>query len=311
MNDLDAWRASPLELRHFRYFLAVAEEGHFGRAADRVCVAQPAISRQIQQLEEELGVRLFDRARQGTKLTDAGRQLAVRTKALLRELHSAVSEIREVAGAIPAVVRVGFVEMSFYSGIIPAFVQRFRSTHPNVRVELVPASSAQQRQMLEAGAIDVGLMYHETPDTTAYAAKMIGSEPLMLAIPQNHALARRRAVALRDLQKESFIWFPRPQNPAFYDHAASVCAEDGLQLRIVQDGANDPTQLTLVGAGIGLSFTPRSAQRTKPDGVSLVEIRNQPLQLDLYAVSQAMDQRPVVTRFVAELAAAMASSAAV
>ncbi len=282
-NWFNAFEASRLEVRHLRYFLAVAEEEHFGRGARRVHVAQPAISRQIQQLEEELGVQLFERQRQKVRLTNAGHCFRQKARAILEKLQMAVQETRQMDRSNSTAIRAGYVDMAFYSGVIPERIRFFREKNPKVRVDLVPATSAKQVELLDAGDIDLALIYQEPAAHSPFENCRLWSEPLAVGVHQDHRLAHHSSVALRELCDEPFVWFDRSQNPVFFDYVEQVCGRSGLRRRIVQDGANDPTQLTLVAAQVGITFSPVSASRTKPETVRLIRLQGEPLKLTLYA----------------------------
>jgi DNA-binding transcriptional LysR family regulator len=286
MNCSDALNASRLEVRHLRYFLAVAEEEHFGRGARKVHVAQPAISRQIQQLEEELGVQLFQRKQRGVRLTHAGHWFRQRALAILENLRTAVEETRQINRGSTTSLRVGYVDMAFYSGAIPERIRRFREANPGVEINLIPATSAEQIDLLARDEIDLGLIYQPAPPQLRLATCRLCTEPVAVAVHQNSRLANRPTVALNELDQEPFVWFNRAQNPFFFDYVEQVCNTSGLRRKVIQDAANDPTQLTLVAAQVGITFSPISALRTKPETVQLIQLRAAPLKLTLYAAWQ-------------------------
>jgi DNA-binding transcriptional LysR family regulator len=193
-NRFDAFKASRLEIRHLRYFLAVAEEEHFGRGAKRVRVAQPAISRQIRQLEEELGVQLFRRLQPKVQLTGAGHRFLERTRSLLNSLELAVEETRQASRLNIGRIRVGYVDMAFYSGDLPEKIRRFQNQNPGIDVELVPKTSVEQIELLERGSIDLGLVYQEPSPSHNLNSHKLSSEPLTVAV---HGQQRTRPSLLR------------------------------------------------------------------------------------------------------------------
>jgi DNA-binding transcriptional LysR family regulator len=282
-NCFDAFNASRLEIRHLRYFLAVAEEEHFGRGAKRVHVAQPAISRQIRQLEEELGVQLFRRLQPKVQLTGAGHCFLEKTRSFLRGLELAVEETRQVSRLNVGRIRVGYVDMAFYSGELPEKIRRFQNQNPALEIELVPKTSIEQIELLEKGGLDLGLIYQALSPSYNVNSRKLSSEALAVAVHRNNELARRSSVSLSDLNNEPFVWFDRAQNPPLFDHVDEVCSRFGLRRRIIQNGANDPAQLALVAAMVGITFSPLSASATKPANVCLVPLRDRPLQISLHA----------------------------
>jgi len=282
-NHFDAFSASRLEIRHLRYFLAVAEEGHFGRGAKRVHVAQPAISRQIRQLEEELGVQLFRRLQPKVQLTGAGHCFLEKTRLLLKNLELAVEEIRQISRLNIGRIRVGYVDMAFYSGDLPEKIRRFQNQNPGIDIELVPHTSVEQIELLQTGSIDLGLVYQEPSPSQNLNSRKLSSEPLTVAVHHSNGLACRSSVSLSELRDQSFVWFNRAQNPALFDYIDEVCQRSGLRRRIIQNGANDLAQLALVAAMVGITFSPLSASVTKPANVCLVPLRDRPLQISLYA----------------------------
>ena len=295
-NRFDAFSASRLEIRHLRYFLAVAEEEHFGRGAKRVHVAQPAISRQIRQLEEELGVQLFRRLQPRVQLTGAGHCFLEKTRSFLKNLELAVEETRQASRLNVGRIRVGYVDMAFYSGDLPEKIRRFQNQNPGIDIELVPKTSVEQIELLETGSIDLGLVYQQPSPSHNLNSHKLSSEPLTLAVHRSNGLARRSSVSLSELRDQPFVWFDRAQNPALFDNIDEICQRFGLRRRIVQNGTNDLAQLALVAALVGITFSPTSADSTKPANVCLVQLRDGPLHINLYAAWRKDDLVPPAAR---------------
>jgi len=295
-NCFDAFSASRLEIRHLRYFLAVAEEEHFGRGAKRVRVAQPAISRQIRQLEEELGVELFRRLQPKVQLTVAGRCFLEKARSFLKNLQLAVEETRQVSRLNLGRIRVGYVDMAFYSGELPEKIRRFQNQNPGLEIELVPNTSIEQTALLENGGLDLGLIYQAPSSSYNVNSRKLSSEPLTVAVHRDNELARRSSVSLSDLNNEPFVWFDRAQNPSLFDHVDEVCHQFGLNRRIIHNGANDPAQLALVAAMVGITFSPLSASGTKPANVCLVPLRDRPLHINLHVAWRKDDLIPPMAK---------------
>jgi DNA-binding transcriptional LysR family regulator len=200
-----------------------------------------------------------------------------------RELETAVEETRQIDRGNTATFRIGYVDMAFYSGVIPERIRRFQEENPGVRVKLIPATSAKQIELLDGGDIDLALLYQEPAAHFHFGNCRLCTEPLTVAVHQNNRLAHQPAIALSELMA-SPLFGSTACKIQFSSIMSSKCAA-GLvsRRRIVQDAANDPTQLTLVAAQVGITFSPVSAGRTKPENVRLIRIREDPLKLTLYA----------------------------
>jgi DNA-binding transcriptional LysR family regulator len=194
-----------------------------------------------------------------------------------------VQETRQIEQANSGRLRIGFVDMAFYSEVMPEKIRQFREQNPRCQVELVPGTSAAQTQWLDAGEIDLALIYQKPAANYNLSCRKLCTEPLAVAVHQDHPFARRSSLNLPELRNEPFVWFDRMQNSPLFDHVDEVCGRSGLRRRIIQDGANDPTQLTLVAAQVGITFSPVSANFTKPPKVRLIGLQNEPLQISLYA----------------------------
>ena len=247
-----------MELRHFRYFVAVAEELHFGRAAARLHLAQPPLSRQIHQLEAELGVQLFTRTRRRIQLTPAGAVFLAEARRALAQADQAVAAARRAAQGEHALLRVGFIGAASYS-ILPAIVRAFRERCPTVGLTLHEMTTAQQLQALRAGRLDIGFV---RPPVVApdLVVETVLREPLMVALPLMHPLAPTETVALAALAREPFVLFPRELAPDLYDQIGDLCERAGFRPQVTQEAVQMQTVVRLVGAGVGVSLVPRSVQ---------------------------------------------------
>src|SRR5687768_4355925 len=200
-----------MELRHLRYFVAVAEELHFGRAAVRLHIAQPPLSMQIKQLEGELGFRLFQRTNRKVEITQAGALFLDDVRELLAELDRSVASAKRVARGESGWLGIGFVGSATYA-VLPAALQRFRKDHPDVELVLRELVTAKQAQALREGRIHVGLA-RPAIDEEGIDSEVILHEPLVAALPDSHRLARKAGIRVEDLAAEPFILFPRNPKP--------------------------------------------------------------------------------------------------
>ena len=249
-----------MELRHLRYFVAVAEELSFSRAADRLHMAQPPLSQQIRQLEEELGVQLFARTKRRVELSEAGRAVLPEARRVLVQAESVAGTARRfVAGEIGN-LKVGFSGAAAYA-VMPAILRTFRARFGQVSLILEEHSTEQQIALLASHALDAGLV--RLPVASAPAAlefKTIVREPLLLAMPHQHRLGRKRTVAVTALAAEPFIVVSRHAAPGLYDQIETVCRRAGFKPLIAQQATEIQTIVGLVSAGMGIAIVPASVR---------------------------------------------------
>jgi DNA-binding transcriptional LysR family regulator len=285
-----------MELRHLRYFLAVADELHFGRAAARLHIAQPPLSQQIRQLERELGFDLFLRTHRRVRLTDAGRAFRDEASSLIERLGQATVAAQRVARGESGALAVGFVASATYA-LLPRLYRRFRERHPGVALTLSEMSTAEQVEALRAGRIHLGLARAPVGDETL-AAEPLADEPLVVALPVRHPLAAQRALALRALAHEPFVLFPRQPRPGWIDVVQDACRTAGFQPAVAQEALELSTAVTLVAAGIGVTLVPSSAQALRLAGVVYRDLCSPAPVTRLLALHRADEPRPVVQRFL-------------
>ncbi len=247
-----------MELRHLRSVVTLSEELHFGKAAARLNISQPPLSRQIRQLEDELGVQLFRRTRRQVVVTEAGRIFIARARQILAETEEAKHLVRGASESEKTQLLVGFPRSS-HGGIIDDILRTFGSRYPNVRVALRSLSTAEQVCALQSGEIHVGFLRLPVLDSTL-KIDVVLREPLTIALPECNRFASRRRVRLQALADETFIMFPREMNPGFYDFLSNVCRSAGFVPKIVPEADNIYTALTVVAAGRGVSLGPASRQ---------------------------------------------------
>ncbi len=287
-----------MELRQLRYFIAVAEELHFRRAAARLHISQPPLSQQIARLEEELGCRLLSRTRRRVELTAAGEAFLRDARAMLDELDVAVATARRIEAGQAGLLRVNFVGSALLS-IVPGIIQRFRRGRPNVEIELRERSTLEQLRALSGGLVDVGLVRPPIDTDDVLAAEVVMRERTVAAIPSGHPLARRARISLRSLAAEPLVLFPREQAPGFHDLLTGRLAATGTSPHVVQYAPEMTTIIGLVAAGIGVSPVPASVARLGLDGVTYRPLTGAP-DTELLAVTRASDDSPLVAAFVAE-----------
>lgn len=265
-----------MELRHIRYFVAVAEELHFRRAAERLNVSQPPLSQQIHGLEEELGVALFHRNRRAVSLTPAGRRFLPRARRILSEIDAAILLTRH--GSAQAFT-VGFVSSA--TSLMAPVLRHLRAIHPDIELHLVEGSTSQQADMLRTGEIDVGFLRPPVPGRDINT-EVLMREPLALILANDHPLAGRTGLKLADMARERFVLFPRALGPGLFDSIIVACRKAGFSPEIDQMGESMLTILGLVAAGQGVSLVPASLAR-EASGV----VFHQPDDLDEMTVLAA------------------------
>jgi DNA-binding transcriptional LysR family regulator len=286
------------DLRLFRSFVAVAEELHVGRAARRLNIAQPPLSRRVQQLERELGITLFDRRRRRLQLTTAGQAFLSEARAVLARADAAVDTARRVAQGRSGRLRIGFVESATASGVLPGAIARLRRERPDVRYELRELSSLAQADALQRDEIDVGVIYNRPQDARGLAVRSLLLGRCIAAIANAHPLAQQRQPSLRAVAREPIILWGREINPERYDAIlAAFRAGDAVPPALLHaDQLRTIVSLAAAGAGIGL--VPDSYSAVQPGVVVYRRIRGFDIPLALELVWREADTSPVVRAFL-------------
>jgi len=254
-----------VELRHLRYFVAVAEELHFGRAAQRLHIAQPPLSQQIRHLEGELGVSLFHRTNRRVALTDAGRAFLVEARLTLAQAERAMEVASRAARGEVGQLIIGYMA-SAELNVFPRLLPLFRKRHPGIELAFQLLGASEQLQMLRDGQIHAGLLRLPASDQ-ALVVKPIVREPLVVVLPERHPLARRRSLTLSALRDERFISFPRRFAPGYYDALMAICRRAGLEPNVVHDSSRLHTTLSLVATGRGVVLTGKCVERLGRPGI--------------------------------------------
>lgn len=242
-----------MELRHLRYFLAVAEEQNFHRAAARLHVSQSPLSRQVQDLEDELGVELLEPRGRGVTLTEAGRRFAERARTLLRNASDAATEARDVAEGRLGTVSIGFETGTALAGQLMHVMLRFRQRMPGIKVQLAPMSSAEQWEALRSGQIAFGYGFYP-PSDGALAHQEISKDRLGVVMATHHRLAGKKRLSVSQLKDERVLLPPRRQYPRLHDDVISATRKHGIVLDVVGEVLDGEALLTLVAMGDAVSF---------------------------------------------------------
>ena len=291
-----------MELRHLRYFVAIGEEENYRRAAQRLNVAQTALSTQIQDLEAELGFKLFDRLPRGVKLSVAGRLFLEDARRILQQVSEAAARAARVARGQSGTLRVGFTENASWRGVVPESLRRFRERHPDAELQLTPATSLEQVDALRSGRLDAGFVFNIAESGSELDHISVALQHVELAVPKGHPLTKLKKLRLRDLAEASFVWFPRREAPAFYDRLMHECFRGGLKSpRIVQEGLNESTILSLVSHGMGVGWVNGTARGRCPEGVVILSIADLNMPLPLALAWRRDNTSPLLANFIAEV----------
>ena len=284
-----------IELRHLRYFCRLADELHFGRAALRLSVSQPALSVQIKQLEEMVGARLLERHSRHVSLTDAGRVFEESARRILRDVEAAVHATRQAESGEVGVLRVGFGPTLMFS-TLPQVVRAYRTRYPGVRLDLRELATAEQVDALLRGDLDVAFVRGAETDPRLHA-EPFAKEPLLIAIHRDHPSAGDARVPLATLANEPWVLFPRAIAPQLHEQVMRLCREAGFTPNVVQESREVYTTVGLVGAGVGVTIVPEAVQRMSWKGVAYKPIPRATVRLSM--VRPSGPPRPVVEAFLA------------
>jgi len=278
---------TPMELRHLRYFIAAAEEQHFGRASDRLHVTRPAVSQIIADLEDEIGASLFERSPQGVKLTAAGSTLLPKLQSIMEDLTEAFTLTRRVAEGKSGALTIAYGSLTLLHPIFQATIKQFRASCPDVTLCPVELLSSQQPQALADGKIDAGFMHFGplsalsninrnagvlAQDKTVLEWYRIQTGGLGVMLAPDHRLASREALALAELAGEQFVVVPQSSSSPGYGPLYALCQEAGFEPRILQEVRSIAAQLNLVSVGMGIGLTVIGKDFRYPPGVTVVPL---------------------------------------
>ena len=292
-----------MELRHLRYFVGVADGLSFTKAAQKLRVAQPALSRQIRQLKEEVGVALFERSRRSVRLTEAGRVFLAEARSLLAQSAQAVRAAQNTSRAGRGSLNIGYVWGLFHT-LVPAAVARFRQAFPDVAVNLFDLTATQQVAGLTEGRLDAGFVgFAQEVDAAGLAKQKVGACTFIAALPKGHRAARKSTVALGALAQEFFFVISEQNYPGASSSVLAACAEAGFRPKILQTAERGHTILSLVAGNCGVALLPESLRALPHPGVVFRPLTH-PTKSDLFLAWQADRPMPLRDAFLASLAGA-------
>lgn len=288
-----------MELRHLRHFVTLAEVRNFSRAAERLHIAQPALSISIRNLEEEIGARLFERGPRVVSLTEAGRVAL----ASARNALSNVEEVSRLAGAVSTgeagLLRIAFVGGASYR-ILPRYLPEFRRRYPGVQLELVESTSLEVVEDVHSGVIDAGIVRHPLMNPTGLTTRVLDTEPLIAVLPRAHRLAAKPRLRLRELGGEPFVQFSRRRAPSLNAIISLACQRAGFEPKVSQEALQIQTIVSLVESGLGVALVPASCQAVSGQAVEFRPISDHKelLTVELALVFSPMAKQRLVHNFV-------------
>ena len=293
-----------MELRHLRYFIAVAEEGHITRAAARLGIQQPPLSQQIHALERELDVQLFRRKPRGVVLTDAGRALLDDARAILAQVDHARATTRRTARGEQGRLVVGFTSSAPFVPFVPRVIRAFRESFPLVSLTLEETGTGEMIEALRNELIDAAFIRSPAPDPSGVVVHPLLEEAMVVALPIGHPMASSSddaALKLAALAGETFILYRRPVGPGLYDAIIASCHGAGFSPRVGQEAPRILSTLSLVAAGLGVSLVPASLQHLRMDGVIFRRLAGEPQPKAPLNLAYRRDEASAVVRRFIEL----------
>lgn len=299
-----------MESRHLRYFRVAAEEEHFGRAAARLNVSQPALSQQIRDMERELGVDLFERLPRGVALSSAGRVFLEGLRPLLSDFEDLRQRTRRAALGEVGRLRVALNEFAMSHEIIATGFKAFRRSFPEVELDIVPMVSRDQIDALRENRISAGFLYHKPDSSSELSRQFIALDEYVLAMPKDHPLASRRVISLRDLEGQPFISVRRTLASDFFAQLYKTCSAANVKIDILQEVDNHATVLDLVSVGMGLAFVVVCRPTQLPTSVTVRKVRGLSIQNNLELAWRKGDTSPALSRFVALMSSQRLTSSA-
>lgn len=297
---LERYGGALMELRQLRYFIAVAETLNFGRAATRLNMSQPPLSRQIKAFETELGTTLFARTSRGVRLSAAGNALLIDARRLLREADAITAGAHALGRGEIGSVRLGFISTASYN-VLPRVLPEFHRRRPGIRLHLQEATSDAQAAMLREGDLDVALVVPPLFEVDCEYRPLL-REPLIAALPARRRWPRR--IPLATLASESFILFPRKAGVGLYDLIVEFCRDAGFTPRIEQEAIQMPTIVGLVAAGMGVSLVPASLRHMRRPGVVYRPLAQTSPLMEVGLAWRNGEIDPAVAAFVGHVVAA-------
>jgi DNA-binding transcriptional LysR family regulator len=288
-----------MELRHLRYFVAVAEELHFTRAAERLGIKQPPLSLQIRQLERELGTSLFHRLTRGVELTETGTLLLDEARRVLDQVERIKAEVQSRARGETGCIHLGFAGATCFQPLVPGIIRAHRERYPGVLASPEQRDTPRLVAGLRSGEIDVAFVRPPLSDGEGLEVEPLVEEPMVIALPESHPRAGDRSMPLAALAEESFILFPRAVASDLHDAIIASCQRAGFSCRLSQDSLQISTTVLMVAAGLGVSIVPQSIAQIRLAGVAYIRIEGDAPRASISLAYRRDDRSTTVRNFVA------------
>ncbi len=288
-----------MEFRHLRYFLTVAQELHFTRAAEKLNIGQPPLSQQIQSLEGELGVKLFNRTRRSVALTEAGEHLVIQAKEILRLSGNLQAELRDIEQGKRGELRIGFTTTGLFVDELSQPLKTYRRHYPDVRISLSEMYSRQQFDALLQQEIDIGYV-RLTPGTRqdGLDIRILRRDRLCVVLPEDHPQATADSLPIATMRNASFIFYPETSGAAVPALVRRLCQRAGFTPTVVQEAAEVLTHIGLVAAGVGISVLPRPVDSLRPGGVVFIPLADDDAELCMALVTRSEERNMRILNYL-------------
>jgi len=287
-----------MDLRHLRYFIAVAEERHFTRAAERIGIKQPPLSLAIQQLERELGTPLLHRLTRGLELTDAGTILLESALKIIDQVERAKADVQSRARGDTGHIHVGFAGATYFHSAVPALILSYRELYPNVQLSPAQSNTPQLIEALHNETVDVAFVRPPLGNDEGIAMRILAEEPMLIVLPLKHPRAGARSLPLATLAQENWILFPRSIGPGLHDSIIASCQRAGFTPTLGQEAPQLASIAYLVAAGFGVSIVPRSLAQIHAVGIVYIEIEGEAPQAPIGLAYRRDNRAATVQNFV-------------
>jgi DNA-binding transcriptional LysR family regulator len=289
--------SSTLELRHLRYFLATAEALNYGRAAERLRIAQPGLSQQIKNLEEIVGTPLFDRTRRSVQLTLAGELFVQEARKAIEQAETALLVARRAGRGEVGRIAIGYVGSAAYTGVLTTMVGEFRTAYPEVELQISEMEMQQQLQQISEGKLDIGFIRPPVPMPLGITNIPVLLEEIMVALPVSHPLTDADSVPLASLSGETFITPRHPPDVSFHKHTTVACQAAGFIPRLGPQGRDFVTIASMVAVGLGVALVPQSLRSIQVPGLRYKPIAGEPILAELAVAFRRNEMSPVARAF--------------
>jgi DNA-binding transcriptional LysR family regulator len=285
-----------MEFRHIRSFLSVAETLHFGRSARLLNLSQPALSLQVKALEDELGIQLLSRNRQGTVLTEAGQVFRADAAVALEKLEFAKQKAQWASAGKLGHIRIGFISTAGFE-IVPNLMRRFRKSYPDVEFSIRNILTGTQLEMIDDGLLDVGFLRLPIENRKEIEVTTVHREPFVAILPSWHSLSAKKKIRLRELKGNPFVMYAREYAPGFHDLLTGILSDAGVVPKVVQTAGEMPTLVSLVDAGVGVSIVPTSVAKRVVSKVVVCSITDRLPESEIGLAFARQNTAPVIRRF--------------